>query len=170
MLAHPSSCPGSSYQGAPSRSLAEDPMAVAPSPPSWLSPTARGSHDAIACGVCSYSVDDDGSGRAQHQRCHDENGGQDDQDDDPDIQDVLGEVGRTREVREVHPARERWRGGGAALSLPPIARVPPQSPAALSRDTPVARSSFHLGLLREPLIKAPSIIPTGFIECFEGSG
>lgn len=103
MLAHPSSCPGSSSQGAPSRSLAQGPMAVAPSPASRPSPTARGSDDAVVCGVCSYSVDDDSSGWTQHQRCHDEDGGQDDQDDDPDIQDVLGEVGRTCEVREVHP-------------------------------------------------------------------
>lgn len=101
-------------------------MAVAPSPASRPSPTARASHDAVARGVCSYSVDDDGSGWAQHQCCHDEDGGQDDQDDDPDIQDVLGEVGRTCEVREVHPARERQRVGGAATSTPPIAGLTPR--------------------------------------------
>lgn len=145
MLAHPSSCPGSSCQGAPSRSLAQGAMAAAPSPVKWPWPRARASHDAVARGVCSYSVDDDGGGRAQHQRCHDEDGGQDDQDDDPDIQDVLGEVGRTCEVREVHPARKRQRGGGAALSIPPIARVPP-SPLLLSPGSPLwPGPAFTLG-------------------------
>lgn len=119
-------------------------MAVAHSPAIWLSPTAHGSHDAVARGVCPYSVDDDGSGRAQHQRCHDENGGQDDQDDDPDIQDVLGEVGRTREVREVHPARERQRGSGASLYIPP-------SPLLLSPGTPLwPDTAFTLGSFESP--------------------
>lgn len=37
-----------------------------------------------------HSIDDDGSGRAQKQGGHDDNGGQDDEDNGPDIQDVLG--------------------------------------------------------------------------------
>lgn len=45
----------------------------------------------IENGVSSHAVDDDSSGWAQQQGCHDDNGGQDDEDNDPDVQDVLGE-------------------------------------------------------------------------------
>lgn len=102
-------------------------MAVGPCPASWPSFVAfpAASHDAVACGVSPYPVDDDGSGWAEHQGCHNEDGGQDDQDDDPDVQDVLGEGSRTCGAREVHPARERQRSDGAASSVPLTARTPP---------------------------------------------
>jgi len=135
VLAHPGSClflPSSrgallGSAGSPARG----PRAVAPCPasrPSLVAP-AVASHDAIARGVSPYPVDDDGSGRAEHQGCHDEDGGQDDQDDDPDVQDVLGEGSGTCGVREVHPARERQRGDGADPSFPPIARNPTTTPS-----------------------------------------
>lgn len=137
-------------------SLAQDPTAAAPCLASRPSLVAFASHDAVARGVSPYPVDDDGSGRAEHQGCHDEDGGQDDQDDDPDVQDVLGESAEICWIS--HPARERQRGDGAAPSTPPIARTPPhcsKHPTALSRETPVATST--LGLLQEQraLVKTP---------------
>lgn len=94
-------------------------MAVAPRPASHPSLVISASHNAIARGVSPYAVDDDGSGRAEHQGRHDEDGGHDDQDDGPDVQDVLGEGSVTCGFREVHPAREKQKGDGASPpSLP----------------------------------------------------
>lgn len=113
---------------------------------------ASASHDAIARGVSPHPVDDDSSGWAEHQGCHDEDGGQDDQDDDPDIQDVLGECGGSIcRVGEVHPARGMHRGDVAAPSIPALATTLHHSEhsATLSRETSAVSPSLGLRLLQE---------------------
>lgn len=124
----------------PSSLLASLPLRPHPLPtrgvPRGGSPAVP-SHDAIACGVSPYPVYDDSRGRAEHQDCHDEDGGQDDKNDDPDVQDVLGEGSGTNRAGDVHPKRETQSSDGAIDPKASTGRPRPASAMCSSQSKQV---------------------------------
>lgn len=103
----------------------------------WWESRCPPSHDTIACGVSPYPVYDDSRGRAEHQDCHDEDGGQDDKNDDPDVQDVLGEGSGTNRAGDVHPKRETQSSDGAIEPKASTGRPRPASAMCSSQSKQV---------------------------------